>query len=287
MTPLRSFLFVPGDHADRLAKAHTRGSEAVVVDLEDSVATAARAAALTNAEEWLRDRTTGDRVESWVRINGGELGLSELERLVRLPALSGVYVPKAESAGQLTAIARVAGRRTPAPLIAPMIESAVGLARLAEVAGAPGVYQLHLGEVDLAADLGAALEDDNPLFHQVRAQVVVASRAAGLPPPVAPVRPSLDGTEVFTASTRALARMGFHGRDCIHPDQVAATNDVFVPDLDELSWAREVLAAADGGPGSFRGPDGAMVDEAVLRRARRLLASDDAPSRDHRTSRST
>jgi citrate lyase subunit beta/citryl-CoA lyase len=155
-----------------------------------------------------------------------------------------------------------------------MIESAVGLVRVEDIASAVGVHQLHVGEVDLAADLGVTPGGSDVEFHYARSRIVVASRFAGIAPPVAPVNTRTDDPSTFSRSTTALARMGFVGRDCIHPAQVAVANDVFEPSRDDVELARRLLRLAEGKRGSFRGPDGSMVDEAVLRRARDLVELD-------------
>jgi len=104
---------------------------------------------------------------------------------------------------------------------------------------------------------------------------VVVSAAAGIGAPVGPVSTDFRDLDRFAASTRALARRGYVGRACIHPAQVAVVNEVFTPAPDEVAWAREVIRLMDEavsrGVGVVVGPDGRMVDEAVVRRARRVI----------------
>lgn len=268
----RSFLYVPGDRTDRLAKAHTWGADAIVADLEDSVAPSDKDMALANVEDWLKEMRPEGDAPLWVRLNSDRRGLNEFEMLVHHPNLKGVLVPKVESPQRLTELHQVCVRRASNTLLAPMIESAVGLERILELVTAPGVHQLHIGEYDLAADLGLTPGDAESEWIYARSRVVVASRYGALTPPAAPVSARFDDPHWFAKSTKALARMGFLGRDCIHPTQIGVANDVFTVSAEEVMRARELLDLSQGRPGSFRGPDGSMIDEAVLRWARSVLA---------------
>jgi citrate lyase subunit beta/citryl-CoA lyase len=279
---VRSLLFVPADRADRLAKGHLRGADAVIADLEDAVAPADKDAALANVVAWLSSAPRD--TESWVRLNSGEQGLDELHVLSKYEQLTGVLAPKVESSDEVASLHAIGTSRVK---IAPMIESAVGLVNAVQIASAPGVFQLHIGELDLGADLRFGADSGHDEFAFARSTVVVASRYAGLLPPVGPVSPNFSELAEFDRGTRLLARMGFVGRDCIHPDQVTVANAVFAVDESELEAARDVLARAAQEGGSFRGRDGAMVDEAVLRHARQLLGqageSDGQPSEAERS----
>ena len=264
-------MFVPGDRADLLAKSARFGADALVADLEDAVAVDNKDAALDNIEEWLEllAQPSVPCPAAWVRINTGDRGRHEIARLSRFTALVGVFVPKVESALELGVLRRATRNDL---RLAPMIESATGLVHVVEIAQAPGVHQLHIGELDLATDLGLTPGADGAELAYARAQVVVASRHADLVAPAAPVSPRFDDRAAYWASTEALARMGFVGRDCIHPAQVEVANAIFSPDVDEIAWANSVLEEAQRRPGSYRGADGSMVDAAVLRRARSVLA---------------
>jgi citrate lyase subunit beta/citryl-CoA lyase len=278
MTP-RAFLYVPGDQADRLARSGRRGADAVVVDLEDAVLPDAKTVALGNTKAWLRERDPSEPAV-WVRINDGDQGLDEVRELAGSQGLAGFFVPKVELPEQLEAVARAArdGGLKP-PLLSPMIESAAGVVRVEELARAPGVHQLHLGEVDLAADLDLEPTASGRELLYIRSRVVVASRFASLPAPSAPVSTAIDDQNAFRSETEALKRQGFFGRDCIHPAQVRIASDVFTPSAEARAAAQSLLDQAGNAAGAFRGPDGAMVDEAVLRKARRVL---ERPASDNR-----
>ena len=166
------------------------------------------------------------------------------------------------------AAASLAGR----PAVA-LVESAAAVVELPALARAAGLVTMAMGEVDLAADLGIEPSDDGAELWPVRLSVVVASVAAGLAPPIGPVWVAVRDIDGLAASTRELRRRGFGARQAIHPDQVAVINDAFTPTTEEVDRATALLDSAAGeGTGAWVGPDGKMVDEAVLRSARRVVA---------------
>lgn len=268
----RSYLYVPGDRPDRLAKAPGRGADELIVDLEDAVAEDAKDAALAVVLAWLPTVVDSDP-PVWVRVNRGDRGLAEVAQLAAEPWVAGFCLPKVESAEEIAAVDRVLTAADRDIRVAPLVESARGLAAVQDIAAAARVRLLHLGELDLAADLGLSPGPDESELLNARALVVMASRVARLAAPPAPVSPVIDDFGLFADSTRRLARLGFSGRACIHPDQVAVAHRVFALQPDELTWAREVVDAADAATGGVvRAPDGTMVDLAVVRRARRILS---------------
>ncbi len=140
----------------------------------------------------------------------------------------------------------------------------------------PGVTALHLGEYDLAADVGLDPGADEAELAWARAQVVFAGAAAGHAPPPAPVSTVVADVAEFRRSTERAARQGFVGRVCIHPAQVAVVHEVFTPAPEQVARAQALLtrheqALADGS-GALLDDEGRMVDEAVVRSARRVLA---------------
>jgi citrate lyase subunit beta/citryl-CoA lyase len=262
----RSYLYVPGDRPERFSKALASGSDAVVFDLEDAVPVAAKDDALSAIRSQLSHEAD---VELWVRINIGELGVAELGRIAGLPGLSGVFVPKS-TAESLPAVLDAAGGTR----VVALVESARGLLRLAEISSLEGVTQLAVGEVDLAADLGMTPSPDGRELDPLRANVVVSSTAAGLLPPIGPVWVDIPDRDGLAVTTRHLRRLGFFSRQAIHPDQIETINAAMTPSADELERAAHVIdlaARVDGA--ACVDENGRMIDEAVLRSARRLLGS--------------
>ena len=279
----RSHLYVPGDRPDVLAKALGRGADALIVDLEDAVAVSAKDAARAAVAEWLAGlpAAADNPVEVWVRVNPGDAALVDVEA-VALPGLAGICLAKAESAAEVAAVAALLDRLEAergiaggSIGIAPLLESAAAVLRAAEIAQAPRVRRLQVGEADLKADTGIEPGDDERELLWVRSQVVLASAAAGIDPPVGPVSTNFRDLDALRASTEAVRRLGYRGRACIHPAQIAVVHEVFTPSSEQLDAARALIAAYDaavaGGSGVLIGPDGRMVDEAVVRQARRLV----------------
>ncbi|GGT88330.1 aldolase/citrate lyase family protein [Actinomadura citrea] len=135
---------------------------------------------------------------------------------------------------------------------------------------------MQLGEADLAADLGVTPGPDESELLWARSQVMAASAAAGLPPPLGPVSTQFRDLGAFRTTTPRLKRLGFRGRACVHPAQLPVVAEVFTPTPAELDRARSLLAryeaALASGSAVFVGDDGRLVDQAVIRAARALLA---------------
>ena len=256
----RSYLFAPGHNEKLLARVFDTGADAVILDLEDAVPPHAKAQARSMVSDALADRP------AWVRINavGSELAAADLEAVTGLAA--GIRIPKVESADD---VRWVRDRAPGTPLIC-AIESARGILAAPEIASAPGVRHLSLGGVDLRRDLGATDGITQTLY--ARSHLVVASRAAGLGPPVDSVYARLDDEDGLRAQAEFARSLGFFGKSAIHPRQLPILHDVFTPSAEELEWARTVLDAFDAAGGeAVKLPDGEFVDLPVADRARHLL----------------
>ncbi|MFO1074513.1 MAG: CoA ester lyase [Geminicoccaceae bacterium] len=265
----RSLLFVPASRPERIAKAEASGADIVTVDLEDSVAPAQKAAARAAALAWLAAPRAGRALRA-LRINGTrtEDGLRDLLALLAAPQAPDLLVlPKAEAAAdlhQLDALLGTAGKTT--RLLA-LIESAAALARLDAIAGAtPRLFGLLLGSADLSADLRAENCWESLLL--ARSQLVRAAAAAGLEVLDAPC---FDLTEPgsVAAEVAAVQRLGFTGKCAIHPRHVATINAAFSPAAAAVEEARLILQENAKGVAVV---GGRMIDEAIARRARRVLA---------------
>ena len=257
----RSYLFVPATRPEMLAKAGERGADAIIVDLEDAVAPSRKA----EARRALRDFLPGPG-ETWVRVNNHPDLL--VEDVAAAAGSAGIMLAKAEP----ETLAQVVSM-TSLPLT-PLIETATGLLAAAEMAAAPGVERLTIGEADLSAELGVTLGTDGVELLYARSKLVVASAAAGIDAPTGPVFTDFRDADGLRQTTEALARLGFGSRPAIHPAQVQIINDVFTPTAQQLDEARELIEAFEDALARGAGAaasDGVMFDEAVVRQARRVL----------------
>ena len=259
----RSYLYVPGDRPDRLGKALDRAGDAIIVDLEDGVPPPRRDSARGIVAEWLAT-LSAPRPELWVRVNGGPRLADDLAAVAAGP-VTGVVVPKATRAELILADRALDGT---AIRLVGLVETAAGLLEASQLAVSARVSHLAIGEADLAADLGMSPDEREGLLP-LRMQLVVASAAARLAPPTGPVDVNVRDLSGLAESSRSLRRIGFGARSAIHPDQVPVIEEAFTPSADEVSRARELIAAWDGGTGVSA--DGRFVDEAVLRTARRVV----------------
>ncbi len=209
----------------------------------------------------------------WVRINADEHREADVRAVAGAPALSGFLVAKTESAAELVALDRLLASLGSVAAVVPLLESAGAIMRAGEIAAAPRVNRLQIGEADLRADVGITPGADERELLFARSQVVFASAAAGIAPPIAPVSTEFRDLDALRASTEALARLGFVGRACIHPAQVALVNEVFTPSVEDVVEAFAILdALSTAGSGVALDGRGRMIDEAVARQARLVIA---------------
>jgi len=268
---LRSLLFVPADRPDRYARALESGADAICLDLEDAVAPDAKEDARRAALEALAGPNDRAAVLS-LRINeiGSAFGRLDVQALCdagRAPAA--LLLPKVRAPDEVRQLRDLLASRQLAPRIIPLIETADGLARAMEIAGAADtVDALLFGGADLSAELGCALAWE-PLLY-ARSRIVHAAATAGIPAIDMP-RLSIDDSDGLSQECTRARALGFAGKAAIHPAQIAPIHAAFTPSAAEIEWAERVLRAADAGHGVVV-LNGRMIDAAVVRAARRTIA---------------
>jgi len=265
-----------------LDRVGLRGADAVIADLEDAVAPARKKVARETVAQWLDDLVEPD-FEAWVRVNPSTDLLEDDITAIFRPSLIGVMVPKVRSVDELRTIANLLDRHESATgrpqgdvKLLPIVETALGLLAVNDLARAPRVYQLMIGEYDLGADLGVDPAYEAALIP-LRMQLVLASAAAGIEPPLGPVSTNYRDLEPLREETRRLARLGFGSRPAIHPAQVPVFNEVLTPTPADVQRAQRLIdlydSALSQGKGAVTDEEGKMVDEAVVKIARRVLDS--------------
>ena len=268
----RSYLYAPGNDPRKIEKALASEADAVVLDLEDAVAPNRKEEARESVSEVLRSRPSKP---VFVRGNAPGSALAEEDiGAISGPHLSGLRLPKTESAEVVRGVAERLETLGCEAGIQCLIESALGLELAPEISRShERVVGISLGEADLAADLG--VRDEAGLLY-ARSRVVATARAAGLPGPVQSVYTNVRNTDGLRQSTEVGKNLGFVGRSAIHPAQIPAINEVFTPTEEEVAEAEGLLArleeSAGKGTGAFVLEDGRFADKAVVESAHLTLA---------------
>ncbi len=267
--PVLTLLYVPGDRPDRVAKALDSSADVVIVDLEDAVAAGAK----DRARDALVETLSGVTRPVQVRVNAvGSAWFDDDVQAVRgLGPSVGLRVPKVSDPDGVRALASLGH---PLHLL---VESAIGVERVYALATAsPAVTTIGLGEADLRSELGIAADAVDDGLAWVRSRLVVAARAAGLPPPAMSVYAHVRDLAGLASSCARGRALGMLGRAAIHPAQLPVIEEAFTPSTAEVERAREIVervgsAAADGA-GTVVLPDGTFRDVAMVDAARRTLA---------------
>ena len=273
---LRSLLFAPASRPDMCAKLPRSGPDGVVLDLEDAVAPTAKAEARSQARTAAVElRRLHPDLAIFVRVNPSDtkwFADDVAESLAE--GLTGVVVPKLENAAHVDAVQRALAQagRDHLRLLAG-IETAAGVAQVADVLGHPRIDWAYFGAEDYITDMGGVRTDDGFEVLYARSQVALAARLAGVPV-LDQVVTAFGDDERFVADAAVGRSIGYSGKLCIHPGQVPLANQCFSPSPEERDRARALLAVWD--EALARGEasvafEGQMVDEPLARRARALL----------------
>jgi citrate lyase beta subunit len=272
---VRSALFTPGTEAARLRKAVTGRADVCIFDLEDSVPPERTGEARQVVSEALEE-LHGQAV-IWVRVHRASSPLM-VEDVAALPLtkVNGIMVPKVGGAAELAECRRaILASKGPADLpLIPIIESASGVINAGEIARAPEIFCLALGRFDLSAELGIDPDSGSPALGAARASIVLSSSAADLHRPLDSPWLKLKDLEGLRKGALRSRADGFGGMLLIHPSHVLVANFVFSPTKSEVAWAKDIIASARQAGAEGRGAyarEGAMVDEAIVRRARAIV----------------
>jgi citrate lyase subunit beta/citryl-CoA lyase len=278
----RSSLILPINVPRFVERAHSRGADAVVLDLEDSVPPAEKAQARTLVKDAIPQVARGG-AEVLVRINNDPALMAEDVDACVHPGLDGLSIPKAESPEQIGELAAQLDRLERARGLAPghvrlglAFETPRGVLRAQELAGAsPRIATMSVGPEDYCLELGVEPSSDGVELLYAVSRVVTIAKALGIQP--TGLLGSIAGFRdlaVFEAAALRSRQLGCEGAGCIHPDQVAVLNRVFTPEPAKVEYARRVVEAFE--EGLRRGTasvnlDGKMVDIPVYKRAQVIL----------------
>ncbi len=276
----RSFLFAPGNHPRKVEKVFDAGSDAVILDLEDAVANVEKVATRDVIVEALQRPR---RNLGYVRVNSfeTEFCFGDIDAIVG-PGLDGIVLPMVENPAQLIAVdwivanlERARGLEVGAIDIMPILETGKGIAALPDIAGCGSrVKRMAFGAGDYTYDMNMDWTLDEVNLDDARSRMVLASRAADLEPPVDTVWIHIKDLDGIRASSERAKQMGFQGKMCIYPPQVAIVNEVYSPTAAEIEHAEKVVAAFDeaekAGSSSIQ-LDGYFIDYPIVYKAQRIL----------------
>ncbi|KAJ5683592.1 Pyruvate/Phosphoenolpyruvate kinase [Penicillium macrosclerotiorum] len=294
----RSLLYVPGSSQRFLDKSRSLTADCVAYDLEDSVTPHMKAEARSLVRRALDHPTPAGIRERAVRINSVDSGLAlgDLTEVLQSPNLTTVVIPKVNSASDLTFVTDVVNHtlaqqqspenRPPISLLA-LVESAKSLTNLSQICAASPLLQgLIFAAEDFALDLSITRTPSLTEFLFARSAIATAARAANLPSTIDLVCTAYKSEKADGSPPAVLEeecwggrRLGFNGKQCIHPSQVKVANEIFGPDPEETQWAMRVVIADEKAAAAGRGAwtlDGKMIDVPVAHKARAIVKKAEA-----------
>jgi citrate lyase subunit beta/citryl-CoA lyase len=288
MPLLRSLLFAPGNVPRRVEKALTLAADAVIVDLEDSVAVSDKEATRKPVASALsRPR----KCRGYVRVNAPSSAFCYADLAATIhERVDGVLLPKVESAADLhavdwllVALERERGIAEGSIDLIPQIETAAGVQRIDRIVQARSlrpykglwrVRRVAFGAADYAHELGLTVSLEESELADARSRIVLSSRAAGLEGPIDSPWFHFKEAEAFERALERSRRGGFQGRLCVHPDQIGPVNRAYLPSAEEVARAERIVAAfkeAEARGAAAIQVDGQMIDYPIVHRARALI----------------
>lgn len=262
---MRSYLYVPGDNQRFLEKIADSQADAVILDLEDSVKHGSK----PHAENMLREFLVSSEYQNLLlRIEPTRL--RQQADLINHPNIKKIYLPKSDSRKAIEEFNVVNESNKP---IHALIESALGIESLSEISRSKNVQSMGIGEADLFAELSFSGTVHVDLRSYVRSRLVIASAAADLLSPTAPVSGNFKNLEAFESETQQFLDMGYWGRACIHPTQIEIVNKVFNLNPELIEKANKIVGALEQSEGGATvDGEGSMIDAAHMKWAKKLLA---------------
>ena len=280
MSLFRSLLFVPGNHARRIEKAFTLPADAVILDLEDACPLAEKVATRSVVVAALQRPR---RSLGYVRINAlsTDFGYGDLCSIVNR-CVDGIMLAKVEGPEAIkiadwlmTQLEREHGLSQGSMDLIPLIETGAGLAHAGAIArAATRVKRLAFGAGDFTLDLGLRWSREETELIAFRSSLVLASRTAGIEPPIDLAWLNTKDAEGFANSVRWARTLGFQGKLCIHPDHIEPINSALSPTQEEVARARRIVDAfreSEARGSAAFALDGALVDYAIVVHAQRTL----------------
>ncbi len=267
LASIHTWLFVPATKIERVVKAFASGADAVIVDLEDAVAQADKAQARDALQHYY---DSADYQPVWVRINqaGSTDYAEDIKLCEQMPNLAGIILPKAEQATDIEYIHHISGLSVIA-----LVESAVGLHNLDNMASASGLIAFSYGFLDFCNDVqvqvGTVAADI--IANQIRYQLLISSKVHQLSAPIDTVYPEFNDSEGLSQRVQLWSQMGMSGMLCIHPKQVATVKESLRPSDADIEFAKRVIEEYERTGQAVFKVEGNMIDAPVIERCYQLL----------------
>ncbi len=262
---MSSYLYVPADNQRFLDKIADSKADAIILDLEDSVKFESK----SNAEQMLKEFLASTNLENLLlRVEPSRL--KHQSELINNPKIKKIYLPKSQSAQSIQELNLCNDSNKP---IHALIESALGLESIDEIAKSKNVQSMGIGEADLFSELSISGSIHPHIKQYVRSKLVIASSAFDLFPPTAPVSSDFKDLITFENETYEFLEMGYWGRACIHPAQVEIANQVFSPNPELRKKAESIISALElSNSGATVDEQGKMIDAAHIKWAQKYLS---------------
>jgi len=266
----QTFLFSPGHRPEFFNKALASFSKAIIIDLEDAVPPDQKKQAREHIHAFWQSCSMENRQRVLIRINPIDTDFTN-DDIAFLNVLEGpinIVVPKVESLKQLMQLTQQVPSLNS---VIAIIESARGIDSVKEIATHPLVVRLALGNIDTQADLGIRCDENETELLPVKFAITLASRLAGIAPPIDGVSTDIHDFELLAKDTHRAKRLGFGAKLCIHPKQVDVVVTCFTPTEKEIEYAKRVVEADSNSQGAAVQLDGKMIDRPVVLLAQRTL----------------
>tara|TARA_B100001029_G_C15059267_1_gene456962 strand:- start:2681 stop:3517 length:837 start_codon:yes stop_codon:yes gene_type:complete len=272
---IRSYLYIPAIKEKYFEKIDSNSADAIIFDLEDSVSLENKEEAREILQKFFNQEKNVTK-EIFIRINSEQIFSKDDIKLVKknVSKIRGIFLPKINNCEEIEKIVKAIGDKSIE--IIPLIETPTGVLNLEEISKNKEVTTVALGEVDLSYSLNINPNEGLKQLIPLRLFVNLVIAAYEKMPPIGPVWTNIDDKKGLENHMDTIKSLGYSGAQLIHPSQIDITNKIFSYSDEEIKWAKSILKTyneLESNLGSFRDSNNEMVDEAVIKRAQKLIES--------------
>ncbi len=272
---IRSYLYIPAIKEKYFEKIDSNSADAIIFDLEDSVSLENKGEAREILQKFFNQEKSVTK-EIFIRINSEQIFSKDDIKLVKknVGKIRGIFLPKINNCEEIEKIVKTIGDKSLE--IIPLIETPTGVLNLEEISKNKEVTTVALGEVDLSYSLNINPNEGLKQLIPLRLFVNLVIAAYEKMPPIGPVWTNIDDKKGLENHMDTIKSLGYSGAQLIHPSQIDITNKIFSYSDEEIKWAKSILKTnkeLESNLGSFRDGNNEMVDEAVIKRAKKLIES--------------